>query len=192
MREFVAAHSCAKCVAHEWGTRLGHEWGNRSGHEWAPDLVSMWGLGGEGGAGCGFVGVERGVFGDAYHGEDFLEVGGEAEGLDLLAALAGGDHHLNDESDAARVQVLDLREVEDDALDVVGETFVGAEDGGLGGAGDVPGETEDGDGDTGAIELLNSDASDLILHGAISEWVYVESLALSAARNATVWQDLDE
>jgi hypothetical protein len=123
-------------------------------------------LGGEGGAGGGFVGVEGGVFGDAHHGEDFLEVGGEAEGLDLLAALAGGDHHLDDQGDAAGVQVLDFGEVEDDAFDGLGEAFVGAEDGGLGGAGDVAYKAEDGDGGTGAFELLNGDACDLILHRA--------------------------
>lgn len=46
----------------------------------------------KGGAGGCLVGMELGVLRDADHGEDLLEVGRQAEGLDLLAVLAGGVH----------------------------------------------------------------------------------------------------
>ena len=90
--------------------------------------------------------MEGGVLGDADHGEDLLEVGAEAEGADLLSALAGGDHHLDDQRDAAGVQVFDLGKVQQDALDGVGQAFVGAHDGRLRGAGDVAREAQHGDG----------------------------------------------
>ena len=49
----------------------------------------------KGSAGGGFIFMQGGVLGDADHGEDLLEVGAEAEGMDLLSLFAGGDHHLN-------------------------------------------------------------------------------------------------
>src|SRR6202789_1445398 len=57
----------------------------------------------EGATGGSLIRMERGVLGDADHGEDFLEVGAEAEGVEGLAALAGGDHHLDDQGDAGGV-----------------------------------------------------------------------------------------
>lgn len=84
----------------------------------------------ESGEGLGLGGEEVGVFGDADHGEDFDEVGGEAEGGDFLGGVGGFNEELDDEGDAAGVDVVDLGEVEEDELDVVfGQGLVGAEDG---------------------------------------------------------------
>lgn len=47
------------------------------------------------------IGMQRCVLGDTNHREDLLKMGFESEGLNDLAALAGCDHHLNNERDAA-------------------------------------------------------------------------------------------
>jgi hypothetical protein len=64
----------------------------------------------------GFVLIQAGVFCDSHHGKDFLEVGREAEGGDSLAVFVGLHQHLNDERDAAGVDVVDFGEVEQDRL----------------------------------------------------------------------------
>ena len=95
-------------------------------------------LGSKGGAGCLLIRVEFRVFCDSHHGEDLLEVRGEAKGLDRLAAFVCRDHHLDHEGDAAGVEVFDLGEVEEDAFRAFRQTLVGAEHRGLRGARDVP------------------------------------------------------
>ena len=44
---------------------------------------------------------EAGVLGDADHGEDFGEMGGEAVGIDLLAGVRGFNEQLDHQRDAA-------------------------------------------------------------------------------------------
>jgi len=56
----------------------------------------------------GLRGEQACVLGDADHGEDLGEVGGEAEGVNLLAGVIGFHEELDDEGDAARVDVVDL------------------------------------------------------------------------------------
>ena len=68
------------------------------------------------GAGSGFIGKQFGVFCDADHGEDFLEVWRQAKSLDGLAFLARGVEKLDDECDAAGVEILDFGEIEQDAF----------------------------------------------------------------------------
>jgi hypothetical protein len=111
--------------------------------------------------GCGLVGVELGVLGNADHGEDFGEVGSETADGDGLAGFAGFHEDLDDERDAGGVEVFDAFEVDQDAL--VGglvERLVGANDGVLGGRGDVSAEAEAGD-------LLASCAGELLLRDLI-------------------------
>jgi len=60
--------------------------------------------------------MQCGVLCDPDHGEDLLKMGREPEGLDLLALLACGAHHLNDERYAAGIEVLDLGKAEKDAF----------------------------------------------------------------------------
>ena len=47
------------------------------------------------------AGKQPGVFGDADHGEDFGEMGGEAVGIDLLAGVRGFNEQLDHQRDAA-------------------------------------------------------------------------------------------
>ena len=63
--------------------------------------------------------MQRGVLGDPDHGEDFFEVWAEPEAIDLLTLLACRDHHLDHQRDAAGIQVLHLREIQQDTLDAV-------------------------------------------------------------------------
>ena len=109
------------------------------------------------GEGFGLCGEETRVLGDANHRKDFDEVRGKAEGRDLLAGVGSFNEQLNDEGDAARVDVIHLGEIEHDLLDVVlGEGLVCAEDRILRRAGNVPLEAEDGDRSSGrGSELVN-------------------------------------
>ncbi len=101
--------------------------------------------GSERGEGRLLVWEEVSVLSDADHGEDLLEVSREAEGVDFLARVGSFDHDLDDEGDAAGVDVVDFGEVEEDDVDLVfGKGLVGADDGVAGGAGDVAFETDDG------------------------------------------------
>src|SRR5260370_30309032 len=80
--------------------------------------------------GRGLVGVERGVLGDADHGEDLGEVRGETADGDGLAGFAGLHEDLDDERDAGGVEVFHAFEVEQNML--VGgfiEGLVGSDDG---------------------------------------------------------------
>jgi len=95
--------------------------------------------------GFGLGGSEGCIFGDADHGEDFDEVRREANGEDLLAGSFGFNEELDDEGDAAGVDVVDLGEIEQDELDaVLGQGLVGAQDCYLGRAGNVSLEAESG------------------------------------------------
>jgi len=88
---------------------------------------------------------EAGVLGDAYHGKYLGEVRGEAESIDLLAGVRSFDEHLYDEGNAARVDVINLGEVEQDELGCfLGQRLVAAEHRIFGGAGDVALEAEGG------------------------------------------------
>lgn len=60
--------------------------------------------------------MEFSLFCDSHHGKDPLEMGIEAKGLDCLAPLICGDHHVDHESDATRVEILDLGVFEEDAF----------------------------------------------------------------------------
>ena len=89
--------------------------------------------------------MQRSVLRDADHREDLLKMRAEAERVNGLATFFGRDHQLDDERDAAGVQVFDFRKIEQDALDAVGQAFVRSDDGRLGGAGDVARKPHDGD-----------------------------------------------
>src|ERR1700733_6027642 len=67
-------------------------------------------------AGGGLIRAPGGVLGDVEHGEDFLEVRAEPEGMDSLSLFAGRDHHLNHQSDAAGVEIFDLGKGQKNAL----------------------------------------------------------------------------
>jgi len=67
-----------------------------------------------------FVRVDGRVFRDPHHGEDLLKVGREAKGLNRLASLFRGDHHLYDEGDAAGVEIIDFGEVEENPASALG------------------------------------------------------------------------
>ncbi len=74
----------------------------------------------------GLGGEQAGVLGDAHHGEDFGEVRREAEGVDLLAGVRRLNQHLDDERDAAGVDVVHFGEVQQDELGrLLGQRLVG-------------------------------------------------------------------
>ena len=79
------------------------------------------------GSGGGFILIEAGVFGDADHGEDFLEVRGESEDGDFATGFVGFHEHLDDEGDTAGVDVVNFGEVEEHGAAVDG--LPGADDG---------------------------------------------------------------
>ena len=70
---------------------------------------------------------------------------------------AASNEQLDDQSDAAGVDVINFREVQQDELGrVLGQRFVGAEDGIFRGAGDIALKTEDGYRIAGGgLELVN-------------------------------------
>ena len=93
----------------------------------------------------GLAGEEAGVLGDAYHGEHLDEMRGEAVGVDLLAGVGGFDEQLDDQRDAARIDVVDLGEVQQDELvRGFGQRLVGAQNRVLRSAGYVSFKTKDG------------------------------------------------
>src|SRR5579863_10383737 len=89
-------------------------------------------------------GEQARVFGDADHGEDLGEMWGETEGVDFLAGVGRFHEELDDERDAAGVDVIDLGEIEEDQFDSgFGQRLICAQYGLLGGAGDIPLKAED-------------------------------------------------
>src|SRR6185312_5438547 len=111
-----------------------------------------------------FVGMKAGVFGNAYHGEDLLEVRCKAEGLDGLAVFAGGNHHLNDECDAARIEILHLRKIEEDAFGAVRQTLISAQYRSLRRAGDVALKAEHGNETARALHFIHLDLRAFSMH----------------------------
>jgi hypothetical protein len=103
------------------------------------------------------VGIKRGVFRDADHGEDFSKVWGKTTNGHGLAGFIGLHQHLDDQRDAGGVEVFDALEVEQNALvNGLVERLVGPNDRVLGQGGDVSGKAEAGD-------LLAASARELLL-----------------------------
>lgn len=99
----------------------------------------------EGGAGGGLVGVERRVLGEAEHGEHLVKMRREAEAEHLLRDLAASHEDLDDEGDAAGIQIGHLREVQEDGGDVCFQGLVFSEDGVFREAGDITIKAHDDD-----------------------------------------------
>ena len=74
-------------------------------------------------------GKQARVLGDAHHGKDFGEVRRQAEGAHILPRVRGLDQQLDHQRDAARVDVIHVREVQQDELGgLLGQRLVGAQD----------------------------------------------------------------
>ena len=111
----------------------------------------------EGRDGFGLGVEEVGVLGDAGYGEDLGEVRREAEGADLLRVMIGLHEELNDQGDAAGVDVADLGKIEKDQLGgLFGEALIAALELRFGCGGDVAVEAKDENGVSGGgTELIN-------------------------------------
>src|ERR1017187_2684576 len=95
LRECLCCATRTRPSAQGCGTDFGSHTTTMAG---AKRLIAAVLSGGERSPGSHFVRMERGVPGQAHHGEDLDEVRFQAEGLDLLATLGCRDHQLDDQS----------------------------------------------------------------------------------------------
>ena len=87
---------------------------------------------------------EFGVLGDAGNAENLCEVRREAEGANFLGVMVGLHQELNDQRDAAGIDVAHLGEIEKDQLGgFFGKALIAALEFLFGGGGDVAVKTED-------------------------------------------------